>query len=119
MIKPGDVTSYLQMCQQEGLSLRRGINFRINGPISVILMSLRLGAPYADRIEEGGGSSSTKATMPFGRREAPTPRLFSPYWRWGGCGAQRSWLSSWQRGRLRLWGRGTIWELGRSRSLSR
>jgi hypothetical protein len=30
------------------------MNFRLGGRTSVILMSLRVGAPYADRIEEGG-----------------------------------------------------------------
>jgi hypothetical protein len=30
------------------------MNFRLGGRTSVILMSLRKGAPYADRIEEGG-----------------------------------------------------------------
>ena len=34
--------------------LQRGMNYRPRGRRSVILMSLRPGAPYADRIEEGG-----------------------------------------------------------------
>jgi len=51
---PGDVISYLQMCQEEGASLQRGMNFRLRGGMSVILMSLRRGAPYADQILENG-----------------------------------------------------------------
>lgn len=35
--------------------LQRGMNFHWNGSVSVILMSLRPGAPYEDRVEEGGG----------------------------------------------------------------
>tara|TARA_B100000315_G_C14126142_1_gene384799 strand:- start:155 stop:343 length:189 start_codon:yes stop_codon:yes gene_type:complete len=31
------------------------MNFRLRGESSVILMSLRPSAPYADRIEENGG----------------------------------------------------------------
>ncbi|MEJ2545795.1 MAG: hypothetical protein P8Y99_17160, partial [Calditrichaceae bacterium] len=38
----------------EGYSLQRGMNFQVNGGVSVILMSLRRNAPYADRIEDDG-----------------------------------------------------------------
>ncbi len=54
MIKPGDIISYSEMCLVEGFSLQRGMNFQVNGGTSVILMSLRKNAPYADRIEENG-----------------------------------------------------------------
>jgi hypothetical protein len=54
MIKPGDVISYLEMCTEEGISLQRGMNYHLRGNISVILMSLRPNAPYADRVEEDG-----------------------------------------------------------------
>ncbi len=54
MFAPGDIISYLQMCTEEGVNLQRGMNFRLRGGTSVILMSLRPGAPYADRIEEAG-----------------------------------------------------------------
>jgi hypothetical protein len=54
MFAPGDVISYLEMCQEEAASLQRGMNFRLGGDHSVVLMSLRRGAPYADRIEENG-----------------------------------------------------------------
>jgi len=51
---PGDVISYIEMCQAEGCSLQRGMNFRLNPTYSVILMSTRPGAPYSDRIDENG-----------------------------------------------------------------
>lgn len=54
MVAPGDVISYIEMCQEESASLQRGMNFRLRANISVILMSLRRGAPYADRIEDDG-----------------------------------------------------------------
>src|SRR3990172_12788605 len=54
MIKTGDIISYLEMCMEEGVNLQRGMNFRLHGKFSVILMSLRPGAPYADRVEENG-----------------------------------------------------------------
>jgi hypothetical protein len=53
-ILPGDVISYFNMCQSEGYSLQRGMNFRVNEGVCVFLMSLRKGAPYADRVEENG-----------------------------------------------------------------
>ena len=54
MIEPGTVISYIQMCQEEGVNLQRGMNFRLRGNISVILMSRRSGAPYTDVIAEDG-----------------------------------------------------------------
>src|SRR4030043_302242 len=54
MMKPGDVISYLEMCTQEGVSLQRGMNYRLRANNTVILMSLRPNAPYADRVEEDG-----------------------------------------------------------------
>lgn len=54
MIAPGDIVSYIEMCQEEGASLQRGMNFRLKGRDSVILMSQRRGAPYMDRVEENG-----------------------------------------------------------------
>jgi SAD/SRA domain/HNH endonuclease len=54
MFRPGDVISYIEMCRQEGASLQRGMNYRLRAGTSVILMSVRPGAPYADRIEEEG-----------------------------------------------------------------
>ena len=54
MLSQGDVVSYLQMCAEFGVNLQRGMNFRLKGSESIILMSVRRGAPYADRIEEAG-----------------------------------------------------------------
>jgi len=54
MFNVGDVISYLEMCQEEGVNLQRGMNYRLRGNYSVILMSRRQGAPYNDRIENEG-----------------------------------------------------------------
>ena len=54
MMCSGDVISYTQMCQAEGVNLQRGMNFRLDGIYSVILMSIRSGAPYADKVENEG-----------------------------------------------------------------
>ena len=54
MISRGEVISYLEMCTEEGTNLQGGMNFRLREDYSVLLMSLRPNAPYADRIEEHG-----------------------------------------------------------------
>lgn len=54
MARAGDIISYLEMCRIEGVNLQRGMNYRLHSDYSVILMSLRQGAPYADRVEENG-----------------------------------------------------------------
>jgi hypothetical protein len=54
VIAQGDVISYTRMCGEEGENLQRGMNFRIRNGVSVILMSLRPNAPYADRVEQNG-----------------------------------------------------------------
>ena len=51
---PGEVISYIEMCQAWSSSLQRGMNFHLRPDCSVILMSRRANAPYRDRIEENG-----------------------------------------------------------------
>jgi hypothetical protein len=53
-IYPGDIISHAEMCLEEGISLQKGMNFRVKGGATVILMSTRKGSPYADRVEENG-----------------------------------------------------------------
>jgi len=50
----GEIISYVDMCKEEGVSLQKGMNYRLGRVYSVILMSTRSGAPYADRVEEDG-----------------------------------------------------------------
>ena len=54
LIEQTDVITYLRMCSEEGVALRRGMNFKLRGGHTVVLMSQREGAPYADRVEEDG-----------------------------------------------------------------
>jgi len=42
------------MCSAIGVNLQRGMNFRLRDAESIILMSLRQGAPYLDRVEDEG-----------------------------------------------------------------
>lgn len=53
-IYPGDIISHAEMCLEEGISLQKGMNFRVKGGVTVLLMSTRKGAPYADKVEEEG-----------------------------------------------------------------
>ena len=50
----GNIISYIEMCQKEGTSLQKGMNFRLKGKHSVILMSVRKNSPYQDEIAEDG-----------------------------------------------------------------
>jgi len=50
----GDVITYLEMCSFEHSSLQRGMNFHLDGDVSVLLMSTRDGAPYDDQVQDGG-----------------------------------------------------------------
>ncbi len=83
MVKSGDIISYLEMCQEEGANLQRGMNFRFRGKQSVILMSLRPDAPYADRVEEDGriliyeGHDTSKTTTRFSPKKADQP-MYTP-----------------------------------------
>ena len=51
-----EIISYLEMCRRETASLQRGMNFGLGGTHSVILMSLRHNAPYADRLQDDGST---------------------------------------------------------------
>ena len=49
-----EIVSYLEMCRREGVNLQAGMNYRLGGEYSVILMSLRRGAPYGDTVLDDG-----------------------------------------------------------------
>jgi hypothetical protein len=51
-----EIIPYIEMCRREGVSLQRGMNYELGGNHSVILMSVRPGAPYADRLEDNGST---------------------------------------------------------------
>ena len=51
-----EIIPYIEMCRREGVSLQRGMNFQLGHNHSVILMSVRPNAPYADRFEDDGSS---------------------------------------------------------------
>jgi hypothetical protein len=74
MFNVGDVISYIDMCKEEGVNLQRGMNFQLRSGISVILMSLRPGAPYSDRIEENGKILIYEGHDIFQSKDGPNPK---------------------------------------------
>lgn len=53
-LEPGLVLSYQDMCSIERASLQRGMNYRMHGNRTIVLMSRRPNAPYADDVSEDG-----------------------------------------------------------------
>ena len=51
-----EIIPYMEMCLREGTSLQRGMNFELRDNHSVILMSVRPGAPYEDQISKDGST---------------------------------------------------------------
>ncbi|KUG26213.1 tellurium resistance protein terd [hydrocarbon metagenome] len=47
-----DIISYTELTAAEKMNLQKGMNFNVNPEYSVFLMSIRKGAPYADKIDE-------------------------------------------------------------------
>ena len=74
-MQAGDVISYLDMCQAEGVNLQQGMNFQLRGGRSVILMSVRTGAPYADQVENGGRVLIYDGHDQPRTRKTPNPKL--------------------------------------------
>lgn len=64
------IISYREMCNiEEQEQLQRGMNFGMGGSYSVILMSIKSNAPYADRISEDG------LTIYYEGHDSPGDRL--------------------------------------------
>jgi hypothetical protein len=74
LIAPGDIISYIAMCQAEGVSLQRGMNYRLRGTQSVILMSIRKGAPYQDQVLENGTVLIYEGHDIASRKGVPNPK---------------------------------------------
>jgi len=74
MLAPGDVISYIEMCAELGVNLQRGMNFRLCEDSSLILTSLRRGAPYTDRVEDSGRVLIYEGHDVARTRNAPNPK---------------------------------------------
>ncbi len=47
-----DIISYADLVSEEKVNLQKGMNFGIKKGYSILLMSTRKGAPYADEFEK-------------------------------------------------------------------
>jgi HNH endonuclease len=72
---PNEIIPYLEMCQREGVSLQRGMNYRLGHNHSVILMSVRANAPYKDRFEDDGTVLIYEGHDVPRSREFPNPKV--------------------------------------------
>ena len=72
---PDQVISYLEMCAEEQSSLQRGMNFRIGPSHSVILMSVRVGAPYDDQVSDDGQTLVYEGHNAPRNSETPVPQV--------------------------------------------
>ncbi|MBS1187204.1 MAG: restriction endonuclease [Burkholderiaceae bacterium] len=71
----GSIIAYIEMCQKEGVSLQRGMNFRLKGRHSVILMSVRPNAPYRDEVLEDGAVLIYEGHDAPKRKNYPDPKF--------------------------------------------
>lgn len=74
--RAGDVIKHAGMSLEEGMMLQRSMNFRSGTRRhSVILMSVRLGAPYADRVEDEGRTLIYEGHDIPRKANTPNPKL--------------------------------------------
>src|SRR5690242_13463448 len=82
----------MEMCSVIGVNVQRGMNFRLRGTETIILMSLRPGAPYADRVEDEGrvliyeGHDSARTV------DGPDPKRVDQPMRHPGGSPTQNWL---------------------------
>jgi hypothetical protein len=69
-----ELLSYREMCRREGAGLRRGMHFRLGGAYSVLLMSIRPGAPYQDHIAADGTTLVYEGHDALQTQAAPLPK---------------------------------------------
>lgn len=74
MAAENEILSYFEMCQREGTSLQRGMNFRLHGGHSVVLMSVRPNAPYQDEVQDDGAVLIYEGHDHPRTQDAPNPK---------------------------------------------
>lgn len=70
-----EIIPYIEMCQREGLSLQKGMNYQVGRNHSVILMSVQPGAPYNDRFENDGSTLVYEGHDVPRSAQNPSPKL--------------------------------------------
>src|SRR5438067_2345420 len=72
-----EIISYPEMLQREGIALQKGMNFRVGGGAagySIILMSVRKGAPYQDQWHDEGSTDPHAGMLEYEGHDAPRLR---------------------------------------------
>src|SRR5437763_440731 len=80
-----EIISYPDMVQREGIALQKGMNFRVRGGAagySIILMSVRKGAPYNDQWHDETTPGPHAGMLEYEGHDAPRSG--------GGSGSSRS-----------------------------
>ncbi len=70
-----EIISYFEMCRRESSSLQRGMNFRLHGGHSVLLMSLQPNSPYQDAVLDDGAVLIYEGHDHSRTPTVPTPKL--------------------------------------------
>src|SRR5436190_20318308 len=69
-----EIISYPDMVQREGIALQKGMNFRVRGGAagySIILMSVRKGAPYQDQWHDQSSAGPHGGMLEYEGHDAP------------------------------------------------
>ncbi len=74
-MKVDDIISYHDLVSAEKANLQKGMNFGIGRTYSVFLMSVRKGAPYADRIDSSTGNLIYEGHDQHRNKDYPNPKL--------------------------------------------
>jgi len=73
MARYREILSYVDMVQREGIALQKGMNFRVRGGAagySIILMSIRRGAPYQDQWHDASTSDPRAGFLEYEGHDA-------------------------------------------------
>ena len=74
MLRYREIISYPEMVQREGIALQKGMNFRVRGGAggySIILMSVRKGAPYQDQWHDKSIGGPHAGMLEYEGHDAP------------------------------------------------
>jgi hypothetical protein len=74
-MKTDDIISYHELVAAEKANLQKGMNFGIGRDYSVVLMSVRLGAPYADAIDPKTGMLTYEGHDVNQTKDCPNPKV--------------------------------------------
>jgi hypothetical protein len=75
MLQAGQIISYREMCDEERVNLlQKGMNFHLHAEYSVLLMSTRKGAPFADRVEDNGRTVIYEGHDILRKKNGPDPK---------------------------------------------